>query len=92
VVTRPGEVARGNYGIYDLDRRLITLIGNVSLDRNGSVVHGGRLVIDQNSNRATVDGSSVGGQGSAGKGGRVSGRFLVNQNNGVNQNKAGSGN
>lgn len=79
VVTRPGEIAKGNYGIYDLDRKLITLIGNVSLDRNGSVVRGGRLVIDQNSNRATVDGSAVGGQGQTGKGGRVSGRFLVNQ-------------
>ena len=79
VVTRPGEIARGNYGIYDLDRKLVTLIGNVSLDRNGSVVHGGRLVIDQNTNRATVDGSAIGGQGAAGTGGRVSGRFLVDQ-------------
>jgi lipopolysaccharide export system protein LptA len=83
VVTRPGEIARGNYGIYDLDRKLVTLIGNVSLDRNGSVVRGGRLVIDQNTNRATVDGSAVGGQGSAGKGGRVSGRFLVDQGKGT---------
>ncbi|WP_419826717.1 LptA/OstA family protein [Sphingomonas sp.] len=83
VVTRPGEVARGNYGIYDLDRKLVTLIGNVSLDRNGSVVHGGRLVIDQNTNRATVDGSAIGGQGAAGTGGRVSGRFLVDQGKGA---------
>lgn len=78
VVRRPGETARGNYGIYDLQSKLVTLIGNVSLDRNGSIVRGGRLVVDQNSNRATVDGSAVGG-GSAGKGGRVSGRFVVDQ-------------
>lgn len=77
VVTRPGEIAHGDYGIDDLDTKIITLIGHVTLDRNGSVVHGGRLVIDQNTNRATVDGSAVGGAGSAGKGGRVSGRFIV---------------
>ncbi len=82
VVSRPGEVARGNYGIDDLTTRIITLIGNVSLDRDGSVVHGGRLVIDQNTNRATVDGSAMGGAGPAGKGGRVSGRFIVGDGNG----------
>ncbi|USI74167.1 LptA/OstA family protein [Sphingomonas morindae] len=79
VVTRPNEVARGNYGIDDLQKKLITLIGNVSLDRNGSVVRGGRLVIDQTTDRATVDGSAVGGAGTTGKGGRVSGRFVVDQ-------------
>lgn len=80
VVNRPGEIARGDYGIYDLDRKLITMLGHVTLDRNGSVVRGGRLVIDQNTNRATVDGSAVGGAGSAGVGGRVSGRFNVASN------------
>jgi lipopolysaccharide export system protein LptA len=79
VVTRPTEIARGNYGIYDLNTKLITLIGNVSLDRNGSVVRGGRLVINQNTNQAMMDGSAVSG-GGAGKGGRVSGRFIVDQN------------
>lgn len=77
VVTKPGEVAHGDYGIYDLDKKLITMIGHVTLDRNGSIVRGGRLVIDQTTNRATVDGSNVGGAGSAGTGGRVSGRFTV---------------
>lgn len=81
VVTRPGEIAHGDYGIYDLQTKLVTLIGNVTLDRNGSVVRGGRLVVDQNSNRATVDGAAVGGAGAAGKGGRVSGRFIVDDSN-----------
>ena len=81
VVTRPGEVARGDYGIDDLATKIITLIGHVTLDRNGSVVRGGRLVIDQNTNRATVDGSAVGGAGPEGKGGRVSGRFIVDDSN-----------
>lgn len=81
IVTRPTEVARGQYGIYDLDKKLITLIGNVSLDRNGSVVRGGRLVVDLNSGRANMDGSAVGGNGPTGSGGRVSGRFTVAQHN-----------
>jgi lipopolysaccharide export system protein LptA len=84
VVTRPTEIARGEYGIYDLDKRLVTLIGNVTLDRTGpnaGTVRGGRLVINLNTNQANMDGSAVGGTGSAGTGGRVSGRFTVPQHN-----------
>lgn len=84
VVTRPTEIARGQYGIYDLDKRLVTLIGGVTLDRTGTnagTVRGGRLVIDLNSGHANMDGSAVGGTGSAGGGGRVSGRFTVPQHN-----------
>ena len=33
VVHSPSETAKGDFGIYDLDRKLITLIGNVQLDR-----------------------------------------------------------
>lgn len=82
VVTRPTEVAHGQYGIYDLDKRLVTLIGGVTLDRTGpnaSTVRGGRLVINLNTNQATMDGGAVGGNGTTGKGGRVSGRFSVPQ-------------
>ncbi len=32
VVHSPSETAKGDFGIYDLDRKLITLIGNVQLD------------------------------------------------------------
>jgi lipopolysaccharide export system protein LptA len=84
VVTRPTEVAHGDYGIYDLDKRLITMIGHVVLDRTGQnagTTRGGRLVIDLNTNQAKMDGSSVGGSGSAGTGGRVSGRFTVAKQN-----------
>jgi lipopolysaccharide export system protein LptA len=84
VVTRPTEVAHGDYGIYDLDKRLITMIGHVVLDRTGQnagTTRGGRLVIDLNTNQAKMDGSNVGGSGSAGTGGRVSGRFTVAKQN-----------
>ncbi len=79
VVTNPTERATGDYAIYDLDRKLVTMLGNVVLTRAGNVVRGGRAVLDLNTNRATVDGSSVGGGASAAPGGRVSGRFTVPQ-------------
>ena len=79
-VRSPSETARGEFAIYDLNRRLITMLGGVVLNRGGSEVRGGRLVIDLNTGRATVDGSAVGGSGtSSGQGGRVTGRFTVPQ-------------
>ena len=76
VVRSPSETARGNFGVYDLNRRLITLIGGVRLSRGGSEINGQRLVIDLDSGRATVDGGAPGvGQ----SGGRVTGRFTVPQ-------------
>ena len=74
VVRSPSETAKGNFGIYDLDRKLITLIGAVQLNRGGSQINGQRLTIDLNSGRAVVDGGQAGiGQ----SGGRVTGRFTV---------------
>lgn len=76
VVRSPSETARGDFGVYDLDRKLITLIGNVQLQRQGSEVRGNRLTIDLDSGRAVMDGGPPGvGQ----SGGRVTGRFTVPQ-------------
>ena len=76
VVRSPSETARGNFGVYDLDRRLITLVGDVMLTRGGSRIQGSRLVIDLDSGRAVIDGGPAGvGQ----SGGRVTGRFTVPQ-------------
>ena len=74
VVKSPSETARGDFGIYDLERKLITLVGAVQLTRQGSQVNGSRLVIDLNSGRAVIDG---GGPGIGQSGGRVTGRFTV---------------
>jgi len=75
-VRSPSETARGDFGVYDLDRKLITLIGNVQLQRSGSQVSGNRLTIDLDSGRAVIDGGPPGvGQ----NGGRVTGRFTVPQ-------------
>lgn len=76
VVRSPSEVAKGDFGIYDLDRRLITLIGGVQLNRGDNQVNGSRLVIDLDSGRAVVDGGPPGVNQS---GGRVTGHFTVPQ-------------
>nr|WP_089221441.1 LptA/OstA family protein [Sphingomonas laterariae] len=72
-VRSPSETARGSVAIYDLDRRLITMLGNVTLTQGANTVNGGRLVIDLDSGRSTIDGKGVGGA----SGGRVTGRFTV---------------
>lgn len=78
-VIDPTETAKGSFGIYDLDRRLITLIGNVKLTRGTNTVNGARLVIDLTTGRSTVDGNAVGAPagGNAATGGRVTGHFTV---------------
>jgi len=76
VVKSPSETAKGDFGVYDLDRKLITLIGNVQLNREQNQVNGARLVIDLDSGRAVVDGGPPGVNSS---GGRVSGHFTVPQ-------------
>lgn len=84
-VRSPSETARGQFATYDLDRRLITMIGGVELNQGGNVIRGGRLVIDLNSGRAVVDGRSQGGDGITTQGtpsGRVTGRFTVPQRGG----------
>ena len=78
VVRSPSETARGNFAVYDVDKKLITLVGAVQLERGGSRVMGSRLVIDLDSGRAVIDGGAPGvGQ----SGGRVTGHFTVPQRN-----------
>ena len=73
-VTSPSETARGDFAVYDLDEGLITMVGNVRLERGGSFLSGGRLTIDLDTGRAVMDGGLRGvNQG----GGRVTGRFTV---------------
>ncbi|MCL6679338.1 OstA family protein [Sphingomonas sp. RG327] len=74
VVKSPSENARGDFAVYDLDRKLITLVGNVRLNRGESQILGSRLVIDLNSGRAVIDGGPA---GVAQSGGRVRGHFTV---------------
>jgi lipopolysaccharide export system protein LptA len=76
VVRSPSETAKGDFAVYDLDRKLITLIGNVQLMRENNRISGARLVIDLDSGRAVIDGGPPGVNAS---GGRVTGHFTVPQ-------------
>jgi len=75
-VTSPSETAVGQFGIYDTQHKLITLIGGVQLNRGANQVNGARLVIDLDSGRAVIDGGPPGVNSS---GGRVTGHFTVPQ-------------
>jgi lipopolysaccharide export system protein LptA len=77
-VISPSETARGDFAVYDPQDALITMVGNVRLEREGSFLSGARLTIDLDTGRAVMDGGLRGlNQG----GGRVSGRFTVPKKN-----------
>ena len=83
-VVKGDETAKGNVAIYDLDKRLITMVGNVQLQQGANHLQGGRLVIDLTSGRATVDGRGAargpdGNPVTGGTNGRVTGTFNVPQ-------------
>jgi len=70
----PTETAHSEFAIYDVPRRLVTMIGAVNLDQGANHVQGGRLVLDLDTHRAVVDGGAAGSQS---RGGRVTGHFTV---------------
>ncbi|WP_120716747.1 LptA/OstA family protein [Tsuneonella amylolytica] len=84
-VSRGNERAAGEVAVYDFNRRVITMAGNVRLNRGGDTLNGGRLVIDLKSGVSSVDGrangsSSVTGNVQSSGSGRVSGSFSVPEN------------
>ncbi|WP_086607027.1 LptA/OstA family protein [Erythrobacter donghaensis] len=83
IITRGDERASGDNAIYDFNRRIITMAGNVRLRRGSDTLNGGRLVIDLQSGLSTVDGTATGGSaaapGSPSGQGRVTGTFTVPQ-------------
>lgn len=64
--------ATANSGIYDLNSRLVTLLGNVQVDRPGDRLQGARVVWNLNTRSIGFDNRSA-----ANPGGRVTGRFTV---------------
>lgn len=67
-VTRNNEIATGDVGIYDFNKRTITMVGNASLKRAGDTLRGNRFVVDLNSGVSAAEG-------------RVSGTFSVPKKN-----------
>lgn len=87
-VRRPDQTAKSQYAIYDLNRRVVTMLGAVTLTQGGNTVNGGRLTMNLDTGRAVIDGSSVrgsnGAPGDSGvtqRGGRVTGTFSVPDRN-----------
>lgn len=91
IVKRPDQTARSQYAIYDLNRRVITMLGAVTLTQAGNTVNGGRLTMNLDTGRSVIDGSSVAGGSTGGSastggtvtqtGGRVTGTFSVPKRN-----------
>ncbi len=86
VLTRPDQTAKSRFAVYDINRRVVTMIGGVRLTQGANTLNGGRLSIDLDTGRATIDGSGVGsspapGGGVQQSGGRVTGRFSVPKRN-----------
>ena len=82
IVTRPDQSARGQYAIYHLTKRVVTMLGGVTLIQAGNTVNGSRLTINLDTGRAVIDGSGVRGSapgagGTTSSGGRVTGTFSV---------------
>ena len=71
----PTEKASANVGIYDVDGRIITMTGNVTLDRGGSKLKGERLVLNLVTGQSSFDARGASGATP----GRVTGRFVVPQ-------------
>lgn len=84
-IIKGNQSASGDVAIYDFDRRLIILAGNVVLLRGSDRLSGGRLTIDLNSGLSTIDGRVGGGSpalggddtGTSPRGGRITGTFTV---------------
>jgi len=76
-LTRPNQNARSQYGVYDVNRRVVIMLGGVTLNQGANTVSGNRLTLNLDTNRAVIDGSGVGSgvPGTTTKGGRVTGHF-----------------
>lgn len=66
VITKPGDVATGNSGTYDLTTRKMVLLGDVVLTQKDNVVRGDRLDVDLNTSVSTVT-SEAGAKGQPSK-------------------------
>jgi lipopolysaccharide export system protein LptA len=84
-VTRPDQRASGQYGVYDVSRRVIIMLGGVRLTQGANTVNGSRLTINLDTGKAVIDGGGGVSSGSSGAttttGGRVTGRFSVPKRN-----------
>ena len=46
------DIGRGDYGVYNADTGIVTLLGNVTITRGQDVIRGQYAVVDLNTNSA----------------------------------------
>lgn len=76
VTARNGQSADGEWAIYEVGSRQITMGDKVLLRQTGNVIRGAKLRIDLNTGRSRVDGAPTVSGGEKGGDGRVRGLFL----------------
>lgn len=74
-VSTPKERAQGDFGVYDVDKKTITLTGNVLLTSDDSTLRCARAVMYQETGRSTCDPAA---------GQRVRGVIMPNNSSGPN--------
>jgi lipopolysaccharide export system protein LptA len=83
VVTRANsaggtDTAHGDVGVYDVVSRIVTMSGNVTINRaGGDTLRGGRAVMNLATGMSTIDSRPSGTAPGPGTNGRVSGTFSV---------------
>jgi lipopolysaccharide export system protein LptA len=62
-LTSRGDTVRGQWAVYDVTRKIVTLGGNVELQQGDTVVKGDRLELDLASGKSRIQGlDSTGGE------------------------------
>lgn len=74
-LSSPSENVASDWGVYDMEQRVITLGGGVVLSREDVVVRGDRLQVDLRSGVTKLETADA-GAGLQGEQGRVRGRFV----------------
>jgi len=73
LVSTPTDIGRGDYGVYNAETGIVTLLGNVTITRGQNAIRGQYAVVDLNNNvsRMMTDPGNPGAAGS-----RVEGLFV----------------
>ncbi len=90
VLTTPDEKARGEAGVYDVEKGVAVLVGSVVLIQGDSVLRGERLVMNLETGRSTLEGAAGAPSGEP-AGGRVRAIFNTAKDT-DNAKKAGRAN
>ena len=58
ILTTPKETARGGTGTYDLEKKIVVLVGSVVLIQGDNVLHGQKLIMDLTTGRSRLEGAT----------------------------------